>query len=110
MRKSKKAVIYPRAHNPLLKGEWDNIKTGEVIVNKHALYEVYGKRTSKTLEFFTELHEMLHHVAEQRGAKQDIIITEQTEVTFICPSPFQLNLLRRTRELEKTVKEMKNRT
>lgn len=78
-------VTYSRdAKHPILEGVWKNIRTDENTVNRHALYEIYSQRHDKVIEYFKELKTRLHTYAEKElNMKQDVIVIEQTEVTFI---------------------------
>jgi len=99
---------YPEeTQHPLIAGQWENPKTGETIVNKHVSLSVYSKRNIKSIEFFNELKEILHDIAQKRRAKQEEIVIEQSEVTFINPTPLMLSLLRKTKRLDKTVKKLR---
>lgn len=77
-------------------GEWVGPKK-EVVPNEHIKYEIYTKRHERAIEYFRELKENLE---EQKG--EDIIVIEQTEVTFMPTlTPRVKSLLRRIRKLEK---------
>lgn len=70
--------------HPLLEGNWINDLTKRTVANRHVLYEIYTQRNIEAIEYFTELKRGLHKRAEKRGARQDIIVIEQIEVTFIA--------------------------
>lgn len=78
---------------PLKRGKWKNDLTNNVIVNEHTLYEIYGQRNKTVIDYFTELMENLHVRAIDRGAKQEIIVFEQSEVTFISEPSFSKEFL-----------------
>ena len=46
------------------------------------------------VDYFTELQQRLHIRAEERGSKQDIIVIEQIEVTFINKPSFDSEFLK----------------
>lgn len=74
--------------DPSTEGQWIKGTTNETIVNEHAMYQIYSARTREALNYFDELKERLHVRAEELGAKQDIIVIEQSEVTFAIKPPF----------------------
>lgn len=80
-------------------GQWIDISKN-IIVNEHARFEVFSQRTREALNYFDELKERLHIRAEKLGTKQDIILIEQSEVTFAIKPTFNKKflklLLRRT--------------
>lgn len=69
--------------HPLLEGNWTNDLTKKTITNKHALYEIYTQQSTEAIAYFRDLKRGLHRRAKARGMGQDIIVIEQTEVTFI---------------------------
>ncbi|MDE1871204.1 MAG: hypothetical protein KGI06_03110 [Candidatus Micrarchaeota archaeon] len=85
--------------SPSSLGQWIDISKN-VIVNEHARFEVFSQRTREALNYFDELKERLHIRAEKLGAIQDIILIEQSEVTFAIKPTFNKKflelLLRRT--------------
>jgi hypothetical protein len=74
-------------------GQWIDARK-KVIVNEHARFEVYSQRTREALNYFDELKERLHIRAEKLGAKQDIILIEQSEVTFAIKPPYNKKFLK----------------
>jgi hypothetical protein len=72
-------------------GQWNSAK--EIIVNEHAIYEIFTARTREALNYFDELKERLHIRAEKLGVKQDIIVIEQHEITFSTKPSFNKKFL-----------------
>lgn len=79
---------------PSRAGRWPQGRTKKTIVNEHAIYEIYSQRTREALNYFDELKERLEIRAEKLGAKQDIIVIDQSEVTFSTKPSFNRNFLR----------------
>jgi len=75
-------------------GRWPKGRTKRTIVNEHAIFEIYSQRTREALNYFDELKEKLEIRAVELGAKQDIIVIDQSEVTFATKPSFNKNFLR----------------
>lgn len=75
-------------------GRWPKGRTRRTIVNEHALFEVYSQRTREALNYFDELKERLEIRAKELGAKQDIIVIDQSEVAFARKPSFNKNFLK----------------
>ena len=80
------------------RGDWIENRTGEIVVNNHARFEIYTKRNDRAVDYFKELRERL-----QLHKDEKIIMIEQTEVTFI-PRP-----VTKVRHLLRTIKELKEK-
>lgn len=74
-------------------GQWPKGRTRKTIVNEHAIFEIYSQRTREALNYFDELKERLEIRAKELGAKQDIIVIDQSEVTFATKPSFNKNFL-----------------
>jgi len=87
-----------------VEGEWINPQK-EIIVNEHMRYEIYSKRNEKAIEYFRELKENL-----ELYKKEDVIVIEQTEVTFMPTFSYKVrNLLRKIKQLEDENKRLKRK-
>jgi len=74
-------------------GQWDN-PNKEIVSNEHVRYDVYSQRNKLAIDYFTELQQRLHIRAVERDAKQDIIVVEQIEITFINKPSFDMEFLK----------------
>lgn len=86
-------VTYAK-ENPSKVGQWPKGRTRRTIVNEHAIFEIYSQRTREALNYFDELKERLEIRAKELGAKQDIIVIDQSEVTFATKPSFNKNFLK----------------
>lgn len=73
-------------------GQWVNLND-KIVFNEHVRYDIYAQRNKLAVDYFTELQQRLHVRAEERGSKQDIIVIEQTEATFINKPSFDPEFL-----------------
>lgn len=77
------------------------IPTKERTIGVHVRYEVYSQRNKTAIEYFTELQLHLYERSREIGAKQEIIVVEQTEVTLIDKPTYSVDFLKvLLRELE----------
>ncbi len=85
-----------RIESPSEIGEWPLLrgKIKKIMINKHAQYTVYSQRTREALNYFDELKERLEIRSKELGVKQDIIVIDQSEVTFSTEPSFNKNFLR----------------
>jgi len=84
-----------RIANPSEIGQWPMLIAAkqEIIINEHAQYTVYSQRTRAALNYFDELKERLEIRTVELGAKQDIIVIDQSEVNFSTKPSFNKDFL-----------------
>jgi hypothetical protein len=83
-----------------IKGSWVN-ENGDLIVNKHARYEVYTLRHNNAMEYFKKLRKIL-----EEHSKEKIIMAVQAEVTIVPTIPNDTKILLRKVEKLGNEKEM----
>lgn len=74
----------PKSRTPSVRGDWVDGESGKIVINWHARIEVYTKKHPDAMAYFTELKaRLLLHAEETRQMKQEEILIECAEVSFV---------------------------